>query len=487
MSCFKRRLFRARIIVFPSLLLALLALPRCQTVPATGESRLSLISTAEEIRIGRDADSQISSTMGIYENEPLEIYVRELGLRMAAVSERPQLPWSFRILDDDVVNAFALPGGFIYVTRGILAHCNSEAELAGIIGHEIGHVTARHSVIKLSRMQLTQLGFGLLEQALPESEGLGMLAGIGTQLLFLKFSREDELQADELGVRYMVRIGEDPRSLIDVMAMLERVSLAQGGGTMPQWLSTHPTPGNRQANLAELIEPLDESAFNPVDMAGYVRRLDGLVYGKNPRQGYTEGDLFLHPELRFQLRFPGGWQISNQKTMVTAVSPDQQAAIRLSLAEASSVQAAADDFFASPGILAEGGRSVEVHGNPGRIGDFTLQTDQGPLRGTALFVEYGRRIYQIVGYGTAAAWAGLAPGIRDCLLSFAELTDPAALSVQPLRLQIVSPRPGTTLRSYYEQRGSPLALSELVLLNRLEADEQIPDGRLIKWVAKAQR
>ena len=253
----------------------------------------------------------------------------------------------------------------------------------------------------------------------------------------------------------MARIGEDPHSLLDVMEMLERVSKAQGGGAMPQWLSTHPSPGNRKVNLAAVIEPLEESAFKPVDIAGYLRRLDGLVYGKNPRQGYTEGDLFLHPELRFQLRFPSGWQINNQKTVVTAVSPDQQAAIRLSLARAATAQAAAESFFTSPGILPQQTRSVEVGGNPGRIGDFTAQTDQGPLPGTALFLEYRGRIYQIIGYGTPEGWSRMGAGIRSSLLSFTELTDPAALSVQPLRLEIVSLPPGHDSARLLRAAGKP--------------------------------
>jgi len=469
------------------LLISLLLLPGCQTVPATGENRLTLISTAEEIQIGEQADAQIAATMGVYEDQGLQEYLGGLGLKMAKVCERPELPWSFHVLDDGAINAFAAPGGFIYVTRGTLAYCNSETELAGILGHEIGHVTAKHAVIRLSRAQLVQFGVGVLEKVYPQLEGLGDLAGIGMQLLFLKFAREDELEADELGVRYMIRIGENPNRLIDVMEMLERVSQVHGGGSVPQWLSTHPSPGNRRVNLASIIEPLDESAFGPENREGYLRRLNGLVYGKNPRRGYIKDNIFLQPELRFQHRFPVGWQISNQKAAVLASSSDGKAAIGITVSEHEGMEAAVRGFFAPPEIAWEGTRSIEVNGNPGEIGEFILSTDEGLMNGLALFVAYSDRIYRIIGYGTSAGWRRHAAVVRESLLSFAELSDPESLAVQPLRLEVTALRRSTTLREYCEQRECPISLSELALLNRLDPDTEIPQGQLIKWVTAGQQ
>jgi predicted Zn-dependent protease len=488
MNSSARSLFRPTILAVPLLLLGSLSIIcGCQTVPATGETRLTLMSTAQEIRIGREADSQIQATMGVYADEELQQYLTDLGLKMARVSERPQLPWSFRVLDDQVVNAFAVPGGFIYVTRGILAYCNNEAELAGILGHEIGHVTAKHTVIKLSRLQLAQLGFGLLGELLPEAEGFGALAGIGMQILFLKFSREDELEADQLGVRYMTHIGENPRRLIDVMEMLEQVSLARGGGRTPEWVSTHPSPGNRRVNLEAIIEPLDESSLTPEDRESYLRRLNGLVYGQNPRQGYTEDSIFLHPELRFRFRFPEGWQINNQRTVLMGMSPDRQAAIGISLPETDDLREAVRNFFSPPEITWEGTRSIDINGNPAEIGEFVLQTDQGLLQGQALFVQYGGRIYEIIGYGVPDGWRRQERQILESMVSFAELTDPQVLAVQPLRLEILAFRRSSTLRQYYEQRGSPASLSELALLNRIDPDEQIDQGQSIKWVSAGRQ
>src|SRR3989454_1121446 len=176
-------------------------------------------------------------------------WIQQFGARLAASSERPNLPWTFHVVDDPVVNAFALPGGYIYVTRGILAHLNSEAELGGVVGHEIGHVTARHSVSQLSKQQLAQLGLAVGSIASPEFGRYAGLAGQALGVLFLKYSRDNESQADDLGLRYMRRANYDPREMPPVFEMLTRVSHAHGGGRGPEWLAPHPNPENRRARI----------------------------------------------------------------------------------------------------------------------------------------------------------------------------------------------------------------------------------------------
>src|SRR3989442_13104626 len=159
-----------------------------------------LVSESQEIAMGRDYDQQVAASIGIYPDSELQRYIQQFGARLAASSERPNLPWSFRVVDDPVVNAFALPGGFIYVTRGILAHLNSEAQVAGVLGHEIGHVTARHTAAQITKQQLAGLGLGLASMVSQGFQRYGNLAQTGLGLLFLKYSRDNENQADELGV-----------------------------------------------------------------------------------------------------------------------------------------------------------------------------------------------------------------------------------------------------------------------------------------------
>ena len=207
----------------------------CSTNPATGESHLNLIGEQQEIAMGQQANKDIVASMGLYPDSGLQKYVGDLGARLAASSERPNLPWKYQVVDDPVVNAFAVPGGFIYVTRGILTYLNNEAELAGVMGHETGHVTAEHSVNQMSTQQLMQLGLGIGALLKPEwAAKYGQLASLGLQLLTLKFSRDDESQADELGLRYMQRLNQDPREMADVMTMLDQCHKSIRGRRNPR-------------------------------------------------------------------------------------------------------------------------------------------------------------------------------------------------------------------------------------------------------------
>lgn len=456
----------------------------CQTVAATGERRLNLISESQEIQMGREADQQIVASMGVYSNPQLEEYVEAMGQKIAAATERPNLPWTFRIVDDDVVNAFALPGGFIYVTRGILTTLTNEAELAGVLGHEIGHVTAKHSVIRISEAQLAQLGLGVASIVSPGLQNYLPLAGIGLQLMFLRFSRADESQADELGVRYMAGIGEDPRQLISVMQTLDAVSKAQGGGAIPEWLSTHPTPANREKELTEAMQVLGvgEQQFEPVNRDGYLRRLSGMVYGKNPREGYSKGSTFYHPDLQFLFIFPQDWKIVNQKEAVIGVSPQQDAAIQISLAKESTVAAAAQGLFNQQGVTPQGVRQISVNGFPAETGTFTAQTDQGVLQGQATFLSYGGRVFQILGYSGQPNWSRYAGVVQDSLYSFNRLTDPQALSVQPMRLQVQEVSQRMTLREFNDRNPSPIPIEELALINQAQPDTVLEAGQLIKRI-----
>src|SRR5690606_31601808 len=191
------------------------------------------------------------------ENEALQRYVSDVGLRLAATSERPDLPWQFAVVDDPTPNAFALPGGYIFVTRGLLTLLTSEAELAAVLGHEIGHVTARHSVAQISRAQLAQLGLGLGIVLSPEIAQLGDLLGTGVQLLFLKYGRDDERQSDELGFRYMLDAGYDVDEMDDVFRALLRAGELAGQSALPSWLASHPTEAERIESAQRRVEALE--------------------------------------------------------------------------------------------------------------------------------------------------------------------------------------------------------------------------------------
>jgi len=455
----------------------------CAVNPATGSRQLMLISESHEIAMGREYDQEVAASIGLYADSALQRYIQQFGARLAATSERPNLPWTFHVVDDPVVNAFALPGGYIYVTRGILAHLNSEAELAGVVGHEIGHVTARHSVSQMSKQQLAQLGLAVGTIASPELGRYAGLAGQALGVLFLKYSRDNESQADDLGLRYMRRVNYDPREMPHVFELLTRVSQAQGGGRVPEWLATHPDPENRRGRIEQEIAALPQNFSGAaVNRDDYLRRLDGLVFGNNPREGYFKDNQFFHPDLRFRVTFPEGWTTSNGKQAVVAVSPQKDALVEVSLAKEQTADAAARAFLAQRGFTSGDPVRASVGGLPAVSAAFAAATESGTLRGTALFVEHGGAVYRLVGSSTERRWPAVQAAAERALRSFARLTDPAALVVQPQRVDIVRLDRRTTIEEMARQRPSAASAATLALVNQVDPQTPLEPGRLVKWI-----
>jgi predicted Zn-dependent protease len=456
----------------------------CAINPATGNNQLMLVSEDQEIAMGRQADSAVITSIGLYPDPVWQRYIQQFGARIAATSERPNLPWTFRVVDDPAVNAFALPGGFVYVTRGLLAHLTNEAELASVVGHEIGHVTARHTAAEMSKQQL--IGLGLAAGSMASSQ-VAKYAGTANQalgILYLKFSRDDESQADQLGLRYMRRASYDPRQMPEVFRMLERLSTAEGGARLPTWLETHPSPANRVASISAQIASLPQDfSGTSVNRDTYERLLNGLVFGNNPRQGYFTGSQFFHPDLRFRIAFPEGWALNNGAQAVIAVSPAKDAAIELSQASEPSADAAARAFLAQQGVTSGSSARLSLTGGlPAVSAPFAAATESGALRGTALFVEYSGAVYRIVGYAPDAAWPSYQGIAERAEQTFQRLTDPAALNIQPQHMDIVTLVRAATIAQLARERVSPAAATTLALINQVEVDTPFASGRLVKWV-----
>ncbi|MGD2136256.1 MAG: M48 family metalloprotease [Gemmatimonadales bacterium] len=454
----------------------------CVTNPATGARQLILVTERQEIQLGLEADPQISAAYGLYPDSGIQRYVRGLGEQLAATSERPQLPWTFRVVDDPVVNAFALPGGFIYLTRGIMAYFDSEAELASVLGHEIGHVTARHSAQQMTTQQLAQVGLVAGMVLLPSLQDYAGIAGAGLQLVFLRFSRDDEREADDLGLRYMTRGGYDGQEMPGVYEMLQAVSEASGGGRLPGWLSTHPNPEDRAVRIQRQLDTMPPAPEATVGRDEYVRRLDGMVFGANPREGYFQGSEFLHPDLRFRLAFPDGWATANQKQAVLGQSPAEDAMLQLTLSEYATPADAARAFAAQDGTRAGAIRTEKINGLTGASLDFGATTDQGTVAGSATFVAHRGNVYRLLALATEAGWPRYRSALRQSALSFAELTDPTALGVQPLRLDIVPLDRAMTLTAFNQRIPSQVPLDALAPLNRVDPGTTLPAGFLVKRV-----
>lgn len=469
------RRLRNLFLVVPALALG------CAVNPATGERQLSLVSESQEIAMGREYDPQVVAQMGIYPDSALQQYVRELGMQMARASERPNLPWSFRVLDDPLVNAFAVPGGFVYITRGILAHMDSEAELVGILGHEIGHVTARHSVNQMSRQQLAQLGLGVGMILRPELQQFGDLAGAGLGLLFLKYGRDDEYQSDDLGIRYMRQAGYNPRELASVFRTLGALSGEGEGGRPPEWASTHPFPENREDRVLAAVSAAEAEGLR-VGREDFLEQIDGIVFGSDPRQGFFRENVFLHPELAFRLDFPTGWRTQNARSAVQALSTEQDVAMQLTLVDQGSATEARSAFLSLQGMQVGERWERSVNGLPAAWTRFSVAVESGTLTGMAGFVDYGGRVYRLLGYGTPGGWQARGNTVRASLESFQRVTDRSVLDLQPRRLEIVRIPSAMAFEEFLRRYPSSEEPDVMALINGVEPGERLASGRLMKRV-----
>lgn len=462
----------------PRLLIPLaLVVAACAVNPATGRRELSLVSEGQEIAMGQEADPQIVAQMGLYPDSSVQRYVRGIGLALAARSERPELPWTFRVLDDPTVNAFALPGGFVYVTRGILTHLNSEAQLAGVLGHEIAHVTARHSASRMSRSQLAQLGLGVGMILSEDVRRFGDVAQQAMGLLFLSFGRDDELEADEFGLRYMTRLGYDPGEMAAVMRMLDQNSqIAGGSGRAPEWLSTHPDPGNRVERINQHV------AANPtygqatkVERTALMAQLDAMTFGADPREGFVEGGVFHHPGLAFRFGVPAGWQVMNGKQAVQMAPEDGSAILELRLSP-ETPQDAARAFAAQEGVAASTPRSGTINGLEAVVLPFKAQTENGVLAGEMTWIRHDGNTYALMALSTEGGWNAVASTLRSAVGSFARETDAEILARQPLEVEVRALSAATPLSTFLARYPSEVPELVVAVINQVEVGGSLPAG-----------
>ena len=463
--------------------LGLFTATSCALNPVSGEREFVMVSEAQEIEMGRQGSAQVIGAIGLVPDAGLQTYVNEIGQGMARQSERPQLAWEFHVLEDASVNAFAMPGGYIFVTRGMLTHMTNEAQVASVLGHEIAHVTARHSVQQMSRQQLASLGLGLGSVLSPTIADYGQVASLGLGLLFLSYSRSHETQADQLGFHYALDRGYDTREMGHVFDMLRRDAQLAGAGRLPEWQSSHPDPGNRIQDVQRMVAASPED-FNAKRVGGdeFLRHLDGMAYGEDPRAGYFRGSLFLHPDLQFVLAFPDGWATQNAADAVTAISPNRDAVIQLRGAQGSAAEASRR-FLGQDGLQAGASSTGTIHGNRAVTAEFSAQGGQGEsVRGIVTFIEYGGATWGILSYSVADRFASYSPAFSRSRDSFDRLTDPAALAAQPLRVRIERVPRAMSLQQFNSEMPSSIPLAELALINGLAETAQLRAGQAIKRV-----
>lgn len=475
-----------RSLLLPSSLILVLA--ACATNPVTGRRELSLMSASQELQLGAESDEAIVAQYGLVDDPALVAYVEGVGEKLVPVSHRPDLDFHFRVLDDPIVNAFALPGGYVYITRGILAYLNSEAALAGVMGHEIGHVTARHSAQRYTQQVLLGTGLALGSVFSQTFARYADLAGSAGQLLLLKYGRDDERQSDELGVQYATAVGYDTNDMAEFFRSLERLTPADG--RLPGWMSTHPDPGERWNTVHALTREQQEAGTQyELDRERYLEHIDGLVFGADPREGFFRDGLFHHPQLRFRFPVPAGWKTQNGKSQVVMVEPGQAGAVIFMAAKGSTPSAAADAFLQQNGVKLLERRNVIVAGGGGVRTLARIEQAQGSQIVLSTFFTHGTGQWVFHGLTTDAAYRKL----RDTLLlpaeGFAEETDPEVLGVKPYRLKVVTaPRSGSfrsVASSFALVPGSGIEdLESLAVLNGRGLDDPIREGESLKVVAQ---
>jgi len=457
----------------------------CAINPVTGERELSFYSEQDEIALGKNTDGQIKRVYGLYNDSELNTYVMRVGKALVPHTHRPHLDYHFAVLDSPVVNAFAVPGGYVYVTRGILALMNSEAELAVILGHELGHVNARHSIHRMSEQMLFQVGLAVGSALNKTFADLAGIAGAGVQLLFLKYSRDDERQADQLGVEYSRKGGYNPGEMVPFFYSLEELGDLSGKRqSLPGFLSTHPLTSERIQNTKDMLFETDSTLR--IEQTPYLKRIEGLVFGEDPRQGFVEGNAFYHPEMRFFFSFPREWNLQNTPSQVTIASKKGDAGLILQAQQSSDTP---KDY---------GQKQVVQFKNARLINDRSLtinrlkayeqlldlpQENSETIRMRVSFVKKESYIYTFLALSTSSDFDTFNRDFNHTVGSFQRLTNKAYLNRQPARISLVKADGRKTLQDILQRVDMDKELwPQFAVFNGLKTDQVPAKNKLIKII-----
>jgi predicted Zn-dependent protease len=473
-----------------SALLCALALANCAVNPVSGNPNFVTMSESQEVSIGRSEDKKVRQQYGIYDDAALQRYVSDIGQRLAKSSHRAGLQYQFLVVDSPEINAFALPGGYIYITRGILAYLNSEAELAAVLGHEIGHVTARHSVQQISAATAANVGASVLQILVPQVRNSAgdLLVNVLGGALLSGYGREHELEADRLGAEYLARTGYDPQAMIKVVGVLKNQELfdaevAKAEGREPRayhgLFASHPDNDTR---LQEVVREAAKfsSAENRINREEFLRRMERMVFADSPEQGIVRNNTFYHSNFGLTLQFPAGWKVRNSQQNVAATSPDRNALV--DLRSAGAAQGSPAEVLRKVLKLGSGSSvtPLTIGGLPAAVTNLTLSGK--PSRVAVVFL--GKNAFAIgLQSSTDATFRQYSAVMESSLQSFHAITEQERALARPLRVRVITARAGLTFAEL--ARSSPLgrfAEGHLRVLNGLyPAGEPVP-GQALKIV-----
>lgn len=469
-----------------SFIIGLAFFQNCAVNPVTGKKEFMLLSREQEVEMGKASDPDIVAAFGLYPSERLQNFIDEKGKQMAAISHRAELTYQFKILDSPVVNAFAVPGGYVYFTRGIMAHFNNEAEFAGVLGHEIGHIAARHSAKQYSRAMAAQLGLAVGSIVSEEFARFSDLAQTGVGILFLKFGRDAERQSDELGVEYSTKIGYNADEMAGFFNTLERMQ-QEAGQAIPTFLSTHPDPGERNQRVKKLAQQWQQKTgrkeYN-VNRNAYLQMIDGIIYGADPRQGYVDDQTFFHPELKFQFPVPSQWQLENTPQQVSMAPSAGDAVIFFSIVKAGSLEEAASGLVSKYQLNVQVSQKLQINGFPAMRVTATQTSGNQEIGVIIHVIRDGDIIYDFIAATTPERYSTYLPVLDRVAQNFARLTDPSRINVQPKRIHVREVTSGGTLQQALTSFGvtSNDNLEEHAIVNGMELNQHVQAGTLLKII-----
>jgi len=488
-----------RIFILAFLCVALFGATACSTNPATGRSSFTAFMGADdEKRLGaKEHPKLVKQFGGEYADRDLDAYVERVGRTLAAETEMPGLDYSFTVLDDDLINAFALPGGYIHVTRGLMALASNEAELAGVLAHELGHVTARHSAERYSQQVVADMGTAILGAAgsVVGVPGVGSVAGYGAQAALQSYSRDQELEADQLGIRYMTRAGYDPEAMASFFKKMDaytqlQATLAGDPGAADSFsvMASHPRTGDR---VEEAIK-LAKSALvnNPkVNEEAYLSHIDGITFGDSPDEGVRRGREFAHSKLGIAFRVPSGFILSNSPSRVTARGPKGALIVFDMEANGDRARSVADpsDYIARLGgsrFKFKSIQDIDVNGMEGGTGIARVRTNQGPVDVRIVAIrERPGRIYRFLFLTPAAATESLAPDLKRTTYSFKRLNAAEVRAISPLRVKVVTVSEGDTAESLSKNMPfDSYRLERFLAMNGLRKGQPLTPGQPVKVI-----
>ena len=468
------------------LVVAAVLLCSCATNPVTKKTEFVLMSEDQELQLGREMDPQIKEQYGVYNDSSLQAYVSSVGQRIAAVSHRPDISFHFTVLNDPMVNAFALPGGYIYITRGLLAHMNSEAELAGVLAHEAGHVTARHAVRQYTKGATYTVGKNVASIFFPElSQGLGQLADVVFVAISSGYSREFENEADNLAVTYATAAGYDPRAMASILRTLELLNKDEEE-SYTSLFATHPATQKR----IESVEQAAGSAGSSPLVIGrevYLKHIDGILFGQDIRQGVISGSTFRHPTLRIQAVFPTGWPVANTADAVKAQEPNNYAALELRIHHPNSgttLEAAARSISSGLGLTLFNGTLQQINGLRAYVGTYGGRTSDGQSVGARIgFFMINDTVYYILGYANSSLFSRADPYFKQTIASFRQISRQEAGAIRQDYVRLYTVTRNENLPALMTRMGIPREYTETIaLLNSWDPDRIPPltPGMVIK-------